>query len=265
MKCPNCNNEVLPEWKTCPYCEYKPILCSKTGCNSGWLPKDAHFCPLCGSPIKGEENLMLREYIEELIRKKISTNSQTSPVQKERNVSVGDILCTDGTTMPVSEWPVVGKTAMGVVFYVDDTGKHGWAVHLKDQGEHLWTQVGKESEVYGVHTYRTEEEALADEDGCANTKALRAAGNASVYPAAYAVDFGLGWYLPALGQLKKLHNLRERLNTSLLKVKGEEIEKYWYWSSTQYGDYSAWIVYSNGTVYCYTKNAPSRVRSVRAF
>ena len=265
MKCPNCNQEVSPEWKTCPYCEYKPKLCSKDGCTSGWLSMDAHFCPSCGSPIKGEENLMLREYIEELIRKKISTNSQTSPVQKERNVSVGDILCTDGTTMPVSEWPAVGKNAMGVVFYVDDTGKHGWAVHLQDQGKCRWTACSKDSLVYGVHTCGTEKEALADEDGCANTKALRAAGNASVYPAAYAVDFGLGWYLPALGQLKKLYNLRERLNTSLLKVKGEEIEEDWYWSSTQYGDYFAWFVTYHGGVHYLRKHYNLRVRSVRAF
>ncbi|MBR4918065.1 MAG: hypothetical protein IKZ52_02465, partial [Bacteroidales bacterium] len=184
---------------------------------------------------------------------------------ENRNVSIGDILCTDNTTVPSSAWPVVGKTAMGVVFYVDDTGKHGWAVHLQDQGYCEWTASGKESKVYGVNTCGTEEKALADEDGCANTKALRAAGNASVYPAAYAVDFGLGWYLPALGQLKKLYNLRERLNTSLLKVKGEEIEKYWYLSSTQYGNYSAWYVDFDGTVYYNPKYSGGRVRSVRAF
>ena len=67
MKCPNCKNEVSPEWKRCPYCEYKPNLCSKEGCKSGWLPAEAHFCPSCGSPVKGEENLRIKEIIENAV------------------------------------------------------------------------------------------------------------------------------------------------------------------------------------------------------
>ena len=253
MNCPSCNKEVSPDWKLCPFCGFEPKRCSNPECQLRWLPQEAKFCPECGKPLE-------------------ETNFVPIPRTKgeNRNVSIGDILCTDNTTVPSSAWPVVGKTAMGVVFYVDDTGKHGWAVHLQDQGKCRWTACSKDSLVYGVHTCGTEKEALADEDGCANTKALRAAGNASVYPAAYAVDFGLGWYLPALGQLKKLYNLRERLNTSLLKVKGEEIEEDRYWSSTQY-DYSyAWYVDDYGSVYptymhCIDKDYYYRVRSVRAF
>ena len=248
MNCPSCNKEVSPDWKLCPFCGFEPKRCSNPECQLRWLPQEAKFCPECGKPLE-------------------ETNFVPIPRTKgeNRNVSIGDILCTDNTTVPSSAWPVVGKTAMGVVFYVDDTGKHGWAVHLQDQGKCRWTACSKDSLVYGVHTCGTEKEALADEDGCANTKALRAAGNASVYPAAYAVDFGLGWYLPALGQLKKLYNLRERLNTSLLKVKGEEIEEDWYWSSTQYGDYFAWFVTYHGGVHYLRKHYNLRVRSVRAF
>ena len=248
MNCQKCNNVVSPDWKLCPFCGFEPKKCSNTECLPRWLPQEAKFCPECGKMLV-EKNIVLIPKAKE----------------ENRNVSVGDILCTDNTTVPSSAWPVAGKTAMGVVFYVDDSGKHGWAVHLQDQGECRWTPRGKESFVYSVHTCGTEKKALADEDGCANTKALRAAGNASVYPAAYAVDFGHGWYLPALGQLKKLYNLRERLNTSLLKVKGEEIEEDSYWSSTQFGEYSAWRVYRNGTVYRIDKTTNLRVRSVRAF
>ena len=253
MNCPNpnCNKEVSPEWKLCPFCGYEPKKCSNTKHAPRWLPQEAKFCPECGEPL---ESVMT------------SPSPSPSPVLKERNVSVGDILCTDNTTVPVSEWPVAGKTAMGVVFYVDDTGKHGWAVHLQDQGKCQWTPDGKEMEVYGLCKCDTEESALADKDGYTNTKVLRAAGDTSVYPAAYAVEFNQGWYLPAMGQLKKLYDLRERLNTSLLKVKGEKIKVTdWYWSSTQKSYYSAWYVYSHGYVDYYYKYATSRVRSVRAF
>ena len=67
MKCPNCKNEVSPDWKRCPYCDYLPKLCNKPGCKSGWLPKEAHFCSVCGSPVKGEEKMRLKENITRAI------------------------------------------------------------------------------------------------------------------------------------------------------------------------------------------------------
>ena len=67
MKCPKCKNEVSPQWKRCPYCEYVPRVCSKPECTSGWLPTEAHFCPLCGSPVKGEEHLIVREILQKAI------------------------------------------------------------------------------------------------------------------------------------------------------------------------------------------------------
>ena len=60
---------MSPDWKRCPYCDYSPNVCSKPGCKSGWLPKEAHFCSVCGSPVKGEENLNLKNSIEELINR----------------------------------------------------------------------------------------------------------------------------------------------------------------------------------------------------
>lgn len=75
MKCPNCNKEVLPEWKTCPFCEFKPKLCSDPNCKSGWLPQQAHFCPKCGSPVKGEEGLNLKESIAAVVAVKAKDGS----------------------------------------------------------------------------------------------------------------------------------------------------------------------------------------------
>lgn len=53
MNCPKCNKEVSPEWNVCPYCGYKPTKCRNSNCNSGWLPQDAKFCPICGTPLDG--------------------------------------------------------------------------------------------------------------------------------------------------------------------------------------------------------------------
>ena len=86
MKCPNCKKEVSPEWKRCPYCEYIPRVCSKQGCQSGWLPAASHFCPLCGSPVKGEENLRIKEIIERAIANvSASEHSDYSSLSSDRN------------------------------------------------------------------------------------------------------------------------------------------------------------------------------------
>lgn len=42
----------------------------------------------------------------------------------------GDVLCTDGSTVKAADYAGGSKTARGVVFYVDTTGQHGWAVKL---------------------------------------------------------------------------------------------------------------------------------------
>lgn len=95
MKCPNCKNEVSPEWKICPNCEYKPRVCSKQGCESGWLPAVAHFCPQCGSPVKGEEHLGLKGIIERAVAAVSPTDSPdcSSPSSdcNELNFSVGGV------------------------------------------------------------------------------------------------------------------------------------------------------------------------------
>lgn len=44
-------------------------------------------------------------------------------------MSVGDILCIENITLPVSEWLVAGKTTLGVVFYVDNGNQHAWEAH----------------------------------------------------------------------------------------------------------------------------------------
>ena len=57
-------------------------------------------------------------------------------VNTQEYYHVGDILCTDGTIVKASNWPC-GKTAKGVVFYVDPSGRHGWAVSKVSQNDNI--------------------------------------------------------------------------------------------------------------------------------
>lgn len=55
MKCPNCKNEVNPEWKTCPFCNYEPRMCNNKNCHRQWLPPEARFCPECGKTLSNTD------------------------------------------------------------------------------------------------------------------------------------------------------------------------------------------------------------------
>ena len=51
MNCPNCNKEVSPDWKLCPFCGFVPKKCSNPECQPRWLPQEAKFCPECGKAL----------------------------------------------------------------------------------------------------------------------------------------------------------------------------------------------------------------------
>ena len=55
----------------------------------------------------------------------------------------------------------------------------------------------------------------------------------------------LQWYLPSVSELKMIYKNKKAINKFLSKyIDGAtEILDYWYWSSTEYNDYSSWHVY----------------------
>ena len=108
-------------------------------------------------------------------------------------------------------------------------------------------------------------------NGYSNTQKIRDAGNSSTYPAAWAVDFGNGWYIPAIGQLNLIFAELTTLNASLQTVGGTQFPMnyyYWYWSSTEYDQTYAWKVSLYGNTHFDYKsgyNAGNYLRSIRNF
>ena len=182
-------------------------------------------------------------------------------------VAVGDILCTDNSIVKPSEWPVPGKTAMGIVCYVDNSDEHGWAIHLHDYGTRVaWSTTS--TDISGLANFATGVTAITDLDGYTNTQRIRSAGNASTYPAAYAVDFAQGWYLPASAQMRCVYSKIPILNASLQMVGGTpfSMTAIWgYWSSTEADSSRAWHLDENGQITSYYKTTNYLVRSARNF
>ena len=126
-------------------------------------------------------------------------------------VAPGDILCTDGSIVKPNEWPVAGKTAKGIVFYVDNTDAHGWAVSLSSSGSLQW---GTTTDAYGP-TYSAWRDAIRDMAGSANTQRIKSTTTSSSHPAAWNPNFSQGWYLPSIGQLNVLFGELVAVNASL--------------------------------------------------
>ena len=194
-----------------------------------------------------------------------------------QTVNIGDILCTDGSTVSREAFPTSGKTAEGVVFFVDGDDQQGWAVSLECQATNThWVAPDYYSPYYDIPALPNCEysrEALYDNEGFYNTTIIRETHGANWYPAAWSVDFDHGWYLPAAGQLRWLIAYVNEVNASLAVVNGTALtdnHPQWYWSSTERGEAHAIVVSHTGSVanypkYNYIGTYEIGVRAVKTF
>ena len=185
------------------------------------------------------------------------TNAQTA--------HVGDILCEGDLIVSPANYNASSHNAIGVVFYVDNTGQHGWAIALQDAGSYAWGCYGSDMP---IPNYTNKRQAIHDLDGYENTRIVRE--NCTDSPAFHAVDFDNGWYVPAIGQLNYLYGNLVEVNASLQVAGGATFEGGWrYWSSTEYSGSYAWTLSSSGELDNYSSNCYKiyswRVRGVRAF
>ncbi|MBO4489057.1 MAG: hypothetical protein J5741_05305 [Bacteroidales bacterium] len=196
-------------------------------------------------------------------------------------VAIGDILCTDSSIVKPSDWPVAGKTAMGIVFYVDNTGEHGWAVSLEEYSELQWCDLWPTVDIANLPNFSTSWDAMFDLDGYSNTQIIRNEPSTNwwlnqqqAFPAAWAVDFDHGWYLPALGQLRILYGTWGLINPSLQLVGGTlfdmnptSLSGLYYWSSTEENDFRAYYISYKGEIWSNKQfaNGGPKVRGIRNF
>ena len=149
-------------------------------------------------------------------------------------IRVGDILCTDGSIVHPGDWASSGKTAKGIVFYVDETDVHGWAVGLTEKTSVKWSKDNINDSVTWLPFINAPRDAIHDYDGYVNTNRIRALGNETMYPAAWYC-YNEGGYLPSIGQLNILYGGVALVNSSLELVGGIQFPadgKGYLWSST---------------------------------
>ncbi len=136
-----------------------------------------------------------------------------------RKVRPGDVLCTDGSLLPVDSFLVSGKSPKGVVFHVDQTGIHGLAVALVETNRVFSFTT---PHIIMSQLCYSSQDAILDVDGEANTLHLKVTDEAysgvdfatDATAASYCYYYNHstlkadgephGWYLPSYAELSIL-------------------------------------------------------------
>ncbi len=155
----------------------------------------------------------------------------------------GMILYSDGT---VSENVISGKTAVGIVAYVD--GSTRFAVALEETWAYFST--GRE-DVSCLTNYRDSSSAQRDFNGATNTSCMINYNGSYSHPAAeYCNNYkpvssgkgSSGWYLPGAGELYVTSFSYGAINLGLQKLSKTQLSRNYYRSSSENDDYYAWVV-----------------------
>ena len=176
-----------------------------------------------------------------------------APEPLEKTWKVGDYYNVDGKE--------------GVVFWVDETGKHGKIVSM-DQTKLPWCTYDEYHKgVTGIATDHS--------NGMNNLRSIMKIDEwRNKYPAfAWCADHGDGWYLPAIEELKELllnDEVHSKVNGTLEQKRGSVMYSKgayeWYWSSTEENKRYAWFVTMyDGTTCDYRRTDNRYVRAVSAF
>lgn len=165
----------------------------------------------------------------------------------------------------------------GIVFYVDESGKHGLVVSKDDLSESItWFASGFKStqaKANGLHAGKQNtaiiialRAALVDNDATSPETSTYAARLANEFSEDQnGVTYG-GWYLPSSYELTLLFQNKTAVNTSASANGGTALSSSSYWSSTEVSSSRANVTdLSNGTVSDALKTGVNRVRAIRSF
>lgn len=188
----------------------------------------------------------------EVLGKSFSSSAELTVTPAKKTYKLGDVIEVGGTK--------------GVVFQVSENGESGKAVSLTRSGDILWA----------THPFNTG--AYSETDGKFNTDKITKVG-LSYHPAAkWCVDYGEGWYFPAIQEGQDFMDVMDKINPAIKANGGQEIsEDDYYWSSTEVEEgsdgeeviYFYWASYKHASStysdFKTTPEGPMYVRSICAF
>lgn len=134
-----------------------------------------------------------------------------------------------------------------------------------------WSKGGAYDTVSGVTTATNSSTAKTDYKGVRNSSAILSKYGAGTDYAAglcqnYSFKNGKKGYLGSCGEWQEVYNNKAEINACMNLIGGTPVSTdYYYWTSTQYNSYNAWILdWSDGSVSYYAKYGNNRVRAFAA-
>lgn len=160
--------------------------------------------------------------------------------------------------------PVIGDFKYGgVIFYIDDTEKHGLVCAVSDQS------AGTEWGCYGVPITGADGTAIGT--GAQNTIDIEAgcptAGTAADICANITINSFSDWFLPSKDELNEMHENKAIIDATATANSGTSFSNSYYWSSSEATSDNAWAQdYAGGNqISGGDKSASVKVRAIRAF
>lgn len=167
--------------------------------------------------------------------------------------------------------------AQGVIFWIHPDRTEGWAVAMENIGDKCYWGTTA-THIPGLDDLSSVVQGLADLDGYGNTGKIRAFyGEGSLY-AAQQVDYANGWYLPSVGQMRRLMAVSVLVDSVLVSHGGSSLFEEatmgaGFWTSNSWsndeacsGDFINYFIKQNfkGKKDGYTAEK-QRVRAIRTF
>ena len=187
-----------------------------------------------------------------------NTSTYTFQALSNRNLSATFV----STEFAIGSLVTNPDGSQGVVFYVDPSGTEGWMVALNDASEGCaWGEATNVLPLLEV-PYNSPI-ALSDLSGYRNTGIIRSVQGTENEYAASLVDYANGWYLPSVGQLRKLYAALPFIESAITAAGGTTLTEDTYWSSTEFSTSDASTpMFALGNT---NKTANCRVRAIRNF
>lgn len=173
--------------------------------------------------------------------------------EPDPQMSVGDILCTDGSVLTLNEFVEQKKEPVAVVYNVNpDLNSEivGYAVFLND--------IADEAFADSLFVYQNTSKNIYELDGNENTYAIFKTEDVKSPMAMPVFDlwtYGQAAYIPSVAQLRQLQEVHNYINPRIEALGGESLsndpDECWYWSSTEVEgqeDLKAWLVSMNSGI-----------------
>lgn len=147
------------------------------------------------------------------------------------------ILCTDGKVVTLDQCEAQGKSPIGVVFYVNQSGSNehegtGYAVYLWDITPEMFAD--------SLGTKQNTSASMTKYDGNSNTFAIYNTKDmgSPLADAVFAIwQYGQSAYIPSVAQMQLLYRAKASVNAYIERCGGDPIpnepDECWYWTSTE--------------------------------